>query len=186
MEMSENKATLAKRLGCTVHISPLEMKLRRMRLKYSNSSGDTLDEWLVDICNARGYYAIFRPGVKVAEYDYPGESELMDEELAASLLLLSRVDEPRILRLASQIISRAEIYPATFSRLVEIERLQRQVKMLARQALKVSPHHSTWASIYKRFQDASDFSDSLIHWTRLAEPQMEPGKVGAKTWNLIS
>lgn len=186
MEMSENKATLAKRLGCTVHISPLEMKLRRMRLKYSNSSGDTLDEWLVDICNARGYYAIFRPGVKVEEFDYPCDSELPDEELVASLLLLSRIDEPRILRLASQIISRAQIYSSVFFHLVEMERLQRQVKMLARQALKVSPGHSIWGAIYERFQDVPDFSDSLIHWTRLAEPQMEPGKVGAKTWSLIS
>lgn len=185
MEMSENKATLAKRLGCTVHISPLEMKLRRMRAKYLDSSGETIDEWLVDIANSRGIDVVFRPGVITAQFEYPGLKELSNEELVAAVLLLSRVDEPQILRVAAQLISRGELHYASLRVLIERERLERQVKALARQALIVDPCHPMWKRLFEAVSDAPDFSDSLIHWTRLAEPRMITRKVGANGWDLV-
>lgn len=174
---------LADRLGKTWHVSPLEKKLERLR---RNGPAIGAEEWLLKVANARGATVVFPPHAEgVESFEAPSRAELSDVELLGGILLLSRRDEPQLLRAAAQLIGRgvAEVKPLLA--LAERERFGPVLKELARLALRIDPDHRIWSDIFSALEGAEDLRQPLLHWTRLAEPRMRRGMVNAERWELI-
>ena len=170
-------ATLAQRLGISAPVSPLLMKIRRL------SQGRSLVPWLIAMANDRGYTAV--QGTVAA----PGPAmsgSLSNEELATAFLLPAMPDEPQSLRLAAQMISRAEVNVSALFRLAEREGVLRLLSGLAQEALKVSPVHEVWLALANATGQQKPLRDRLIHWTRLAEPIMRPRGPHSGEWRLVA
>jgi hypothetical protein len=180
----ERLRTLANRLGRTAHVSVLRMKLLRLRRR---APGQTrfLEEWLVDVANARGARIVRRENATI-DFAPPSVVELPNEELVVGLLLLQNIDSPQILRLAAQVISRQAVAFSLLAQLAVEERVGFVLAELARQALKVAPEHSLWKRLAARFGDESSRPCSILHYTRLAQPVMNQGRVNAARWVLVS
>lgn len=178
--------TLAQRLGINCHVSPLRFKIKRLAEKYpsrNNSAG--LEEWLVDVANARGARAI-TPFTPAHDFVPPHEDMLSNEELVAAICQPQGLDNPQILRLAAQIISAQTVNFGKLKLVAERERVGRVLAELARQALRVDSEHATWSAIMNHFGNEPPFREPLLHWTRLAEPVMGTGGVNAARWRLVA
>ena len=99
--------TLAQRLGISAAESPLRWKLCRLQRQLPSSGANTLEAWLVDVANSRGALVIRRQELH-PDFKVPEEA-LSNEELAIGLILPCLADEPQILRLAAQLISRGSL-----------------------------------------------------------------------------
>lgn len=184
--MSGAEQSLAQRLGKTVHVSSLRMKLERLREEFPSASAEHLEDWLVDVANDRGARIVFREGRPAAErIDIP-KNRLSNEELVVGICQLQCLDRPQALRLAAQIISRQEIDPGRLCLIAERERAGTVLAELARQALRVDPAHTAWKAIADRFSHERPPRDKLLHWTRLAEPVMKDGRCDADGWKLVA
>ena len=91
-----------------------------------------------------------------------------------------------MLRLAGQMISRNSVDLQRLCLIAERERVGSVLASLARQALRVDAQHETWLAINGRFASEDRLRDTLLHWTRLAEPIMDGGRCNAKTWRLVA
>ena len=184
--MSSEEHVLAQRLGTTVHVSPLRMKLKRLRLEYPSPSAACLEDWLVDVANERGARIVFREDrTGDAPVDLP-KSRLADEELIVAICELQNRDRPQMLRLAAQLISRQAVNLQRLCHVAEQERAGIVLAELARQALKVDKEHATWQAIARRFAHERPPRDTLLHWSRLAEPVMKNGRCDAQRWELVA
>jgi hypothetical protein len=184
--MSSEEHVLAHRLGTTVHVSPLRMKLKRLRIQFPSPSAACLEDWLVDVANERGARIVFRE-------DRPADvpvgvppNRLTDEELIVGICEVQNLDRPQMLRLAAQLISRQAVNLQRLCHSAEQERVGTVLAELARQALKVDKAHATWQAIAKRFAHERPLRDTLLHWTRLAEPVMKNGRCDAQRWELVA
>ena len=149
--MNPEEHVLALRLGTTVHVSPLRMKLERLRVEFPSPSADCLEDWLVDVANDRGARIVFRENRPAdASVDLP-QAALADEELIVGICQVQNLDRPQMLRLAAQFISRHAVNLQSLCHLAERERAGIVLAELARQALKVDKNHTTWQAISKRF-----------------------------------
>jgi hypothetical protein len=174
--------TLAERLGRTSHISPLRMRLRSLWLT-APCKPDTLEDWLVDVANARGARVVMREGtISLEMYS----RELTNEELVVGLLLAQNRDRPQMLRLAAQLISRQAVNFTKLANIAVQERVGFILAELARQACKVKPEHPVWGLILREFGKERAPASSLLHYTRLAEPVMKNGRVSDGSWVLVS
>lgn len=183
--MSSRNNTLAKRMGWTVHVSPLRMKLCRL-WKRDQWDAKVLEDWLVDIANARGARLVTRNPETHRATRAVSESELSNAELAVGLLLTQNLDRPQILRLAAQLISADAVSFDELKLLAVQERVERVLAELARQALRVEPKHSLWSKIAEAFQTCEVPRQPLLHYTRLAEPVPVNGRVNAQCWRLVA
>jgi hypothetical protein len=185
--MMRNEDILAKRLGMTIHISPLRFRLQDV---YTGSRGSTtascLEDWLVDVANVRGATVVRRPGGPPREWVPPVEEVLSNEELVVAICQVQGLDRPQILRLAAQLISCQAVSPDTLLGLAERERVRPILAELARQALRVDRTHPLWQLLARRLGDEKPLRDSLLHWTRLAEPVMKDGRCNAQSWRLVT
>ena len=179
------QSTLAERMQVTTHISPLRYKLRRLMRADRLASTLTVEEWLIDVANSRKAVVIQRKpkGERAA---CPGERKLSNEELVIACCQPNAADEPQLLRPAAQLISRGGLDLRKLLLVARRERATRILAELARQALRVEPDHTTWLAIRDALKDEPPLCDVLIHWTRLAEPQMVSGKPNAHGWRLVS
>lgn len=178
------EATLAQRLGKTCHVSPLRMKLQRLQQQFPTSACD-LEDWLVDVANARGARIVTR-GVEEISHSAPDLKNLPNEELVIGLLLSQNRDRPQMFRLAGQLISRKAVDFRTLVRVAVHERVEFCLAELARQALRVDPEHSLWHRIHEEFQAERAPASALIHYTRLAQPVMMNNRANAEKWVLVS
>jgi len=176
---------LAKRLGLTSHLSPLRYKIKRLAEKYPAPHSSCVEDWLVDVGNARGARIVVRPCSELKHFIAPPRDTLSDEELIVSICQLQCLDRPQMIRLAAQLISRGEIEVKTLFLTARRERVEPVLKELANQALKVDAHHPVWKKIEDRYKNVKPLRDSLLHWTRLAEPVMRNGRVNASYWQLV-
>lgn len=177
---------LAQRLGTTVHVSPLCMKLKRLRREYPSPSAASREDWLVDVANERGARIVCREErPSDASINVP-RTELNDEELVVGICLLQNADRPQMLRLAAQLISRQALNLQQLCHCAERERVGIVLAELARQALKVDAEHAAWRAIAERFARARPPRDTLLHWTRLSEPVMKNGRCNAREWRLVA
>lgn len=181
--MSTTEATLAQRLGFPVHVSVLRRKLLRYWHKSPGNSG-SLEAWLIDLANVRGATVISRPAAEPHAL-LPTLQEVSNEELTIGILLPQNCDRPQILRLAAQLISRESVDFPTLRSLARQERVERILAALAVQALRVAPSHSLWRKIADAFRDAKPLRSPLLHYTRLAEPVPENGRVCRGRWALV-
>ena len=184
--MSQGEETLAKRLGTTAHVSPLRMKLERLSRQFPSSTAASVEDWLVDVANDRGARIVVRDVCRDGLSVGVPEGMLSSEELVVGICLLQALDRPQMLRLAAQLISRQALDMLRLCRLAERERAGAVLAALARAALRVSPKHVAWSQIISRFGGEKPLRDTLLHWTRLAEPVMMRGGCNAQTWSLVA
>jgi hypothetical protein len=176
--------TLGKRLGRTVHVSPLRMKLLRLWKRFPGSA-EVLEDWLADVANSRGARIVSRDGWN-ALAETPSSTVLPNEELVIGILLLQNRDRPQILRLAAQLISRPAVDFRELVRLATQERVRFILAELARQACRVEPSHPLWSHLKAELEAELPPVSPLIHYTRLAQPVMRNGRVNAESWVLVS
>lgn len=176
--------TLAKRLGMTTHISILERRLRSLFKEYPSSTASVLEDWLLDLANARG--------AKIVQRDNPPESfipppkeNISNEELIVAICMMQRLDRPQLLRLAAQLISQGDVNIETLIRLARMERVEIVLGEMAKQALKVEPAHSAWRRLAGAFALQKTPRSPIIHWQRLAWPIMTSKGYNAEKWVLV-
>jgi len=126
---------LAQRLGIACHISPLRFKLKRLANEYPARESATLEEWLVDVANARGARVVV-PLIAISDFAPPPEDKFSNEELAVAICQPQGVDNPQILRLAAQLISAQFVDVEKLKLVARRERVERVLADLARQALR--------------------------------------------------
>ena len=182
----KDEMPLARRLGTTTHISPLRMKLERLSRRFPSAGAVCTEDWLVDVANDRGARIVFREDRPANTTSGTSESDLSTEELVVGICQLQCLDRPQMLRLAAQLISRDSLNLKRLCLIAERERAGIILAELARQALHVTPHHKAWRTIKDRFSSARPPRDSILHWTRLAEPVMKNGRCNAQSWSLVA
>lgn len=179
------KRSLAARLGKTTHQSPLRFKIRR----FMQQTGYPLDieDWLVDLANVRGATVVFRDQDNIFIYSFPERIQFSDEELVVGLCQLNCIDQPQMLRLAAQLISRNSVDITRLLQLAVIERTSPILKELAGLALKIEPNHSGWKKIQASLIGEKKLKDPLLHWSRLAEPRFDaPPSLKVLGWSLVA
>jgi hypothetical protein len=177
-------SSLAQRLGCAVHVSILRRKLIRCWRK-SPGNAESVEEWLVDLANAR-CATVIRRSTAGANDSFPSPQELSNEELVIGILLPQNLDHRQILRLAAQLISRESVEFAELRRLGKQERVKRILAALAKQALKIAPAHLLWQQIAEAFGNTTPLRSPLLQYTRMAEPVPENGRVCRGRWSLVT
>ena len=182
------KATLANRLGTTTHQSPLRFKLVGLMREFPALRASALEDWLIDVANARGARVVFREEnpEAVFERQSPPLNRLSNEELVAALCQPQCIDRPPLLRLAGQLISRHAVVASVLLLVAERERVGFILAELARQALRIAPDHALWRQLAAALANVRRPRDVLLHWTRLAEPVMRNGRCNAESWRLVA
>ncbi len=175
--------TLAERLGVTRHVSGLRMRAERLARSYPTSDGAALEDWLVEVANARGARSIVR-GVASGTPPRVPQHAFSDEALVTVICMVHNEDRPQMLRLAAQLISSKRLDLPGLIRLAEMERTDRILASLANEALHVEPAHAAWSALSAAFADRKPLADRLLHWTRLAEPIPEANGVCRGRWKL--
>ena len=184
--MTDRTGRLADRLGVTTHASPLRYKLLSLQKKYPSSEAACLEDWLIDVANARGAHVVSRDSHQTAKpFTPPPEQELSNSELVAAICQPQCLDRPQMLRLAAQLVSRKAIDLRELIRVARRERCARILAEMARQALQVEAQHETWQEIQRAFAQEPGFRQPVIHWSRLAWPVMRDGRCNASEWRLL-
>lgn len=184
--MVTEEHALADRLGKTVHVSPLRMKLAGLSRLFPSATAACLEDWLVDVANDRRARVVFRQARPAdANIDIP-EDRLSNEDLVVGICQLQCLDRPQMLRLAAQLISRRTVDPMRLCLVARRERAGAVLAELARQALRIDPGHTVWRAIADCFAHERALRDTLLHWTRLAEPVMKQGRCDAEDWKLVT
>lgn len=166
-------------------MSPLRFKLERLTRKYPSRKTAGIEEWLVDVANARGIRVVV-PLADIPVFSPPPEDKLSNEELTVAICQTQGVDDPQILRLATQLISAQLVNVDNLRLVAERERTGRVLAELARQALRVEPGHPAWRAVLSFFGNESPFREPLLHWTRLAEPVNLPRGGNVLNWKLVA
>lgn len=175
--------TLAGRLGVTVHVSGLDFKLNELMDRYPAEGAACLEDWLVDVANARGVTVVCRRA-DLGAFEGPTMTELTNENLVVSLCRLQALDRPQILRLAGQFVSRGACNPVVLAHKAKLERVEPVLREMALQALRVEPDNEIWQDLLQRLPESS-LPDSIIHWSRLAWPVMTSRGCNAEKWVLV-
>jgi len=102
LSMTNMEERLADRLGVSVHISPLRMKIRRLQKQYPGEAVHCMEDWLLDTANSRGARVVVRSFGPCDEFVPPPLSKLSNEELVTAICQLQNYDRPQILRVAAQ------------------------------------------------------------------------------------
>ena len=184
--MTKKGHRLADRLGKSTHVSSLRMKLQGLREKFISSSANSLEDWLIDVANARGARIVFRENRPESDQIVVPEEVLSNEELVVGMCQLQCEDRPQMLRLAAQMISRKTVDVQRLCLIARRERSGAVLAALARQALRVEAQHEAWLVIAEIFAAEGQLRDALLHWTRLAEPIMTDGRCNAASWRLVA
>ncbi len=169
-----------------MHVSPLRFKLKRLAAQFPVQDANCLEDWLIDMANARGARIVQRAIQDKGTTILPAESLLTNEELIVGICQLQCLDRPQMLRLAAQLISRGVVQLSRLTYLAVQERTGSVLAELARQSLKVDSSHSGWRFLADAFQHEPPLKEPLLHWTRLAEPVMKDGRCNAEGWKLVS
>lgn len=169
----------------TVHQSLLERRLRRLMRIYPSGQSESPEKWLMDVAHARGARVVQRPEGNIASFPAPSTDVFPNEELVVAICELQRADQPQLLRLAAQLVSREAVNVRRLLLLARRERADIVLGELARQALKVEPDHDVWRQIADAFLSRRLLRSPVAHWQRLAWPVMGKGRVNAQRWELV-
>jgi hypothetical protein len=186
MAMSTVETTLARRLGKTVHASPLRFHLDQLRQRFPAAGAACLEDWLIRVANARGARAVEPPVEVEAGFLAPATDVLPNEDLVVAICQPNCLDRPQMLRLAAQLVSRRAVDPKRLRLVAERERAEPVLAELARLALRIDPTHDVWQRILADFQHAPPPREPLLHWTRLAVPVPHNGRCNAAAWRLVA
>lgn len=185
--MQDNKYlnTLASRLGLTTHISILDHKVRTLSIEYPSNTAKVVEDWLLDLANARGAKVVQRDNPPDESFSAPSISEFSNEELIVAICLMQRLDRPQLLRLAAQFITRGDIDVQYLVRFAKRERVELILGEMAKQALIVDCNHPVWKKLYEEFPSKKKLRSPIIHWQRLAWPVMTSKGYNAEKWRLV-
>lgn len=181
--MSHAAITLGERLGLTRHESPLRHRVRRL-MRAGADRDMTEEDWLAGVAYHRGLRVVFPPDEILRVVRDPGADLFPDEELVTAICLLPSRDQPQILRLAAQRISRGGLDLERLARLTRMERTEPVLRELCAQALKVEPNHPEWRALHALLPETPPLREPLVHWTRLAEPIMNYPRLKVSGWRL--
>jgi len=187
MIVADGHQRLADRLGVTVHVSPLRIRLGHLMKQYPSSGARNLEDWLLDVANRRGARIVVRANApEPSAFMAPPSNELSQEDLVVAICQPNGLDRPQLLRLAGQMISGGRIDIQRLIATAIRERAEPVLKELARQALKVDPHHPAWTALAAAFARTRPTRDAVLHWTRLAEAVPVGGRCNAASWRLVT
>jgi hypothetical protein len=176
---------LARRLGVSVHCSPLGFKAKRLARQHAIPL-ERLDEWLVDLANHRDARVVVRRVGRKPEWPDLPSAQLSNEELVVLICQPQRADHAQILRLAAQLVSRGSLDLERLFLTARRERADRVLGELARLALRVDPSHATWNTLARMLHGVAPLRDPILHWSRLAEPVPTHGVCDGKSWRLVA
>lgn len=174
-------------MGLTTHVSPLRFKIMALETAYPSETASCLEDWLIDVANARGARIVRRPTGSDRQFISPSRRVFSNEELIVAICQPQCLDRPQMLRLAAQLISRGAVKnPRRLKLVAKRERACLVLGELARLAVTVAPNHETWRSLLEAFQDEPRPREPILHWTRLAEPVPGNGRYNAGEWRLVA
>ena len=182
--MQQRPTTLAHRLGITENVSPLLMKVRLLMRESPEWNDREAGDWLLSLANARKCNVVVPTEVLPGLAD-PGLERFSNEELATAILSPSLPDRPQLLRLAAQLISRRVVQLDVLLWRTRLERTGRVLAALSVQALRVEPGHELWRRLNEALKNEPPLRDSLLHWTRLAEP-IPSLRLISEGWKLVA
>ncbi len=166
--------TLAQRLGQSVHVSSLRVKLRGLMTQYPGLAATCLEDWILDLANLRGVRSVSRSHEHLSStWPAPDLDQFSNEELVIAICQPQNRDRPQWLRAAAELIAGKNLDSKKLIALAKRERCTRILAELSKQALIAEPDHSLWRLISEEFQDARPLADSLIHWTRLTSKRAD-------------
>lgn len=139
----------------------------------------------MEVAHARGARVVRRMEGVSTGFTAPAPDVFPNEELVVAICELQRVDQPQLLRLAAQLVSRGAVNVERLLLLARRERADVVLGELARQALNVEPGHATWLRIVEAFPSRRPLRSPVVHWQRLAWPVMEKRRVNAQRWELV-
>lgn len=177
---------LARRLGVTVHVSPLRMRLRRLMAEHPSAGAACVEDWLLDVAQTRGVRSVTRGIHPPTGFRPPSLSEISNEELVVAIAQPQNLDRPQILRAAAELVSRGVVDPSVLEATARRERADRVLAELARQALHVEPAHSVWLALAGALGNARPLRSPLLHWTRIAFPVPDERGVCRGAWRLVA
>jgi hypothetical protein len=155
-----NSPPLARRLGDTVHVSPL---LRRV-CQLSGCSEERVGEWLLKCAVGRGarHYARDFPSDLPADH-----ANLGNEELAVALCLGQHPYCSALIRAAAQLLSSPNTDAPRLVRLAVMERVEPVLLHIADVAARFAPEAEPWAFLRRHLpQRLPCPPDALPHWSR--------------------
>jgi hypothetical protein len=151
---------LARRLGDTVHVSPLLHKICQM----IGCPEDRVGEWLLKCAVQRGarHYARDFPE------DLPSDhAELSDEELAVALCLGQHPYNSAFIRAAAQLLSSPRTDAPKLVRLAVMERVEPVLFHIATMAARFASEVQPWSYVLHHLSKRLACPpDALPHWSR--------------------
>jgi len=158
-EQSSNPP-LARRLGDTMHVSPL---LRRV-CQMSGCTEDRVGEWLLKCAVHRGASHYERDFPSDLPPDNPG---LTHEELAVALCLGQLPYNSVYIRAAAQLLSSTRSDARRLARLAVMERVEPVFLHIATIAGRFAPEAQPWSYLLRHMPGRFSCSpDALPHWSR--------------------
>lgn len=155
-----NSPPLARRLGDTVHVSPLLRKICEL----SGCSEERIGEWLLKYAIHRGASHYERDFSADLPPDHPG---LSNEELAVALCLGQHPYNSAFIRAAAQLLSSPRTDAARLARLAVMERVEPVLLHIANTAARFTPEAEPWAFLRRHLpQRLPCPPDALPHWSR--------------------
>ena len=151
---------LARRLGDTVHVSPLLRKVCQM----SGCTEDRVGEWLLKCA--------VRRGASHYERDFPADlppdnPDLSSEELAVALCLGQHPYNSVFIRAAAQLLSSTRSDERRLTRLAVMERVEPVLLHIANIAARFAPEAQPWSYLLRHMSRRRSCSpDALPHWSR--------------------
>jgi len=155
-----NSPPLARRLGDSVHVSPLLRKVCQM----SGCPEDRVGEWLLKCA--------IRRGASHYERDFPSDLppdnlDLSHEELAVALCLGHHPYNSVFIRAAAQLLSSTRSDAQRLARLAVMERVEPVLLHIATIAARFAPEAQPWSYLLRHLPRRRSCSpDVLPHWSR--------------------
>ena len=155
-----SRLTLARKLGDSVHVSPL---LRRV-CRQSGCPEERADEWLLKCAVERG----------ASHYDRrfsgdlpPDQTDLSNEELGVALCLGQHPYNSAFIRAAAQLLSSPGTDAPRLAQLAVMERVEPVLLHIAAAALRFDPEAQPWAYLRAHLRGRLSFPpEALPHWSR--------------------
>ena len=183
--MSDQCTTLAQRLGVTCHVSALRFRVQQLFRDYPSAGAACLEDWLLDVANARGARFVTRYPPASAAFVPPPLTALSNEELVVAICQPHNLDRPQMLRAAAQLISMQAVDAQKLAHWDGSERAALVLGELARQAVLVEADHPVWHALATALP-ATPLRSPLLHWTRLSVPVPAANGCNAAGWKLVA
>lgn len=152
---SEIKDTLAKKLGTSVHLSPLIQKAKRLGLVEPSD--------LEEMAIARGLTYYGKTSTRTLDLEC-----LSIEELVIALMSPTLPYSLQRLRMAGALLGAKNLSADRLVKLARMERCESTLRYIAEMAAQVEPMHVFWLSLLERLPASPPAPpDVLPHLTRL-------------------